>query len=320
MDHFKKEMVPTEDNPFFDNINIWERYIDDIFIIWKGSKEEATTFVTWLNALNPFLRFTSTMGDRAISFLDLLITEKNGLLKTEVYYKPTDRNNVLQFRSFHPRSLRENLPVGQFLRLRRKCTELTDFKKHAKKLTDKLQARGYPAYLLRRAEKRARFSNRETLLQPTTRTNKEDTLICVTTFNPASDTIKKIINEDWKILTSGGLPFQLPLNAFKKAKSIRDMIVHTRPRDNLELWQPHLIEVHFSQGDCISRLPWEHYDAPRHVRVPDRVSTLEAHVAAALVHTSPFLLYDFRMRSIRFPDAGFFLRCIYDTPYQSQPF
>ncbi|KAJ1177455.1 hypothetical protein NDU88_002710 [Pleurodeles waltl] len=177
MDHFEKEMVLTEDNPFFDNIKIWKRYIDDIFLIRKGTKEEATAFVTWLNALNPFLRFTSTMGDPAISFLDLLITEKNGLLKTEVYYKPTDRNNLLQFHSFHPRSLRENLPVGQFLRLRRNCTELTDFKKHAKKLNDKLQVRGYPAYLLRRAEKRARFSNRETLLQPTTRTNKEDTLI-----------------------------------------------------------------------------------------------------------------------------------------------
>ncbi|KAJ1144808.1 hypothetical protein NDU88_011103 [Pleurodeles waltl] len=62
MDHFEKEMVLTDDNPFFDNIKLWKRYIDDIFLIWKGTKEEAITFVTWLNALYPFLKFTSTMG------------------------------------------------------------------------------------------------------------------------------------------------------------------------------------------------------------------------------------------------------------------
>ncbi|KAJ1172432.1 hypothetical protein NDU88_004279 [Pleurodeles waltl] len=156
VDHFEKEMVLTEENPYVNHIRLWKRYIDDILIIWRGTKEEATTFITWLNTLNPFLRFTATLGDPAVSFLDLLITERNGSLTTEVYYKPTDCNTLLQFQSFHPRSLRENLPVGQFLRLRRNCTELTDYKKHAQQVTNKLRARGYPDHLLRRADKRAR--------------------------------------------------------------------------------------------------------------------------------------------------------------------
>ncbi|KAJ1165186.1 hypothetical protein NDU88_005615 [Pleurodeles waltl] len=185
VDHFEKEMVLTEDNPYVNHIKLWKRYVDDILIIWKGTREEATTFITWLNTLNPFLRFTATLGDPAVSFLDLLITERNGSLVTEVYYKPTDRNTLLQFQSFHPRSLKENLPVGQFLRLRRNCTEIMDYKRHAQQLTNKLRARGYPDHLLRRADKRARVSPRETLLQPSTRTNKGDPLICVTTFNPA---------------------------------------------------------------------------------------------------------------------------------------
>ncbi|KAJ1155024.1 hypothetical protein NDU88_007760 [Pleurodeles waltl] len=225
VDHFEKEMVLTKENPYVNHIRLWKRYIDDILIIWKGTKEEATTFITWLNTLNPFLRFTATLGDPAVSFLDLLITERNGSLTTVVYYKPTDRNTLLQFQSFHPRSLRENLPVGQFLRLRRNCTELTDYKKHAQQLTDKLRARGYPDHLLRRADKRARVNPRETLLQSRSRTNKGDRLICVTTFNPASNTVKKIINDDWKILTSGGLPFQAPLNAYRKATRIQVKLI-----------------------------------------------------------------------------------------------
>ncbi|KAJ1179973.1 hypothetical protein NDU88_005201 [Pleurodeles waltl] len=47
--------------------------------------------------------------------------------------------------------------------------ELTDYKKHAQLLSGKLRARGYPDHLLRRADKRARVSPRETLLHPSSR-------------------------------------------------------------------------------------------------------------------------------------------------------
>ncbi|KAJ1143887.1 hypothetical protein NDU88_010189, partial [Pleurodeles waltl] len=60
----------------------------------------------------------------------------------------------------------------------------------------------YPDHLLRRADKRARVSPRDTLLHPSSRASKGEPLICVTTFNPASNMIKKILNENWKILTS----------------------------------------------------------------------------------------------------------------------
>ncbi|KAJ1122525.1 hypothetical protein NDU88_001011 [Pleurodeles waltl] len=155
----------------------------------SGTREDATTFVEWLNALNPFLRFTSTIGDIELSFLDLLIAEKDGFLKTEVFYKPTDRNNLLQFQSFHPRSLKDNLPVGQFLRLRRNCSELAHYTKRAKKLTKKLRAKGYLAHITRRAEKKGRFSHGYLLLQPSERSEKKERLICVTTFNPLSNTV-----------------------------------------------------------------------------------------------------------------------------------
>ncbi|KAJ1203299.1 hypothetical protein NDU88_007087 [Pleurodeles waltl] len=88
-----------------------------------------------------------TIGDNKLPFLDLLIYEHDGGLATEVYYKPTDRNNLLQFQSFHPRALKDNLPVGQFLRLRQNCLTLTDYRKHADKLATKLQAKDYPTHL-----------------------------------------------------------------------------------------------------------------------------------------------------------------------------
>lgn len=37
---------------------------------------------------------------------------------------------VLNFRSFHPLSLRFNIPFSQFLRVKRNCTKLSDFQSH----------------------------------------------------------------------------------------------------------------------------------------------------------------------------------------------
>ncbi|KAJ1203117.1 hypothetical protein NDU88_006911 [Pleurodeles waltl] len=120
-----------------------------------------------------------------LKFLDLLIYEHNGGLATEVYYKPTDCNNLLQYQSFHPRALRDNLPVGQFLRLRRNCSSVTDYRKHADKLTTKLHTKDYPPHLVSRARKRARNNNRDQLLQPEHRNQtSRRLLLCLRTGCP----------------------------------------------------------------------------------------------------------------------------------------
>ncbi|KAJ1214531.1 hypothetical protein NDU88_002149, partial [Pleurodeles waltl] len=202
VDHFERQVVVHDDNPFLQQSKLWKRYIDNILLVWTGTREEALTLSNWLNAANPFLNFTMTIGDNRLPFLDLLIYENYGALATEVYYKPMDRNNLLQFQSFHPQALKENLPVGQFLRLRQNCSTLTDYRKHAYKLAKKLQAKDYPTHLVKRACKRARNNNRDQLLQPRATKPDMEQIVCMTTFNPLSNRIQRIIKEEWKILTS----------------------------------------------------------------------------------------------------------------------
>ncbi|KAJ1151104.1 hypothetical protein NDU88_003891 [Pleurodeles waltl] len=166
VDNFERHVVLHEDNPYLQQIKLWKRYIDEILLVWTGTEEEAPSFSNWLNGANHFLNFTMTIGDNKLLFLDLVIYEHDRGLVTEVYYKPTDRNNLLQFQSFHPRALKDNLPVGPFLRLRWNCSTLIDYRKHADKLGIKLQAKDYPTHLVSRARKRARNNNRDQLLQP----------------------------------------------------------------------------------------------------------------------------------------------------------
>lgn len=113
MADFEEKYILAESNPYQVNLCLWKRFIDDIIIFWKGDANTCKMFCDWVNTLNPFLRFTSSISSQQIPFLDLLIKLNNGTLSTTVYRKPTDRNSLLLFSSCHPRALKENLPIGQ---------------------------------------------------------------------------------------------------------------------------------------------------------------------------------------------------------------
>ena len=53
----------------FMQVLLWIRYIDDLFIIWKGSEESAIRFVNNLNQNNLNLHFTSHISSKTVVFL-----------------------------------------------------------------------------------------------------------------------------------------------------------------------------------------------------------------------------------------------------------
>ncbi|KAJ1109637.1 hypothetical protein NDU88_006997 [Pleurodeles waltl] len=207
---------------------LWRRYIDDILVIWKGNEDQATAFTQWVNTLDTHLRFSSTISDKEVSFLDLRIILRDGYLHSSVFHKHTDRNSLLLYNSHHPKALRDNLPFGQFLRIRRNCSDKNDFRIQDNALCRKLGERNYPERNIRQAKKRASNIPRETLLTTNTRT-QQSRLTCVTTFTPLSNRIKGIVRRLWPILTSAGETLECPLFAFKRTHNIKDLVVHTRP-------------------------------------------------------------------------------------------
>ncbi|XP_078520483.1 uncharacterized protein LOC144785472 [Lissotriton helveticus] len=113
--HLETNKILHPGNPYRNNINTWKRYIDDVFVIWNGDHQSAVDFLVWLNNQNAFLKFTSTISAHSMVFLDLNVYTEKGKLKSKTHFKPTARNCLLRYDSFHPRHLRENLPYGQFL-------------------------------------------------------------------------------------------------------------------------------------------------------------------------------------------------------------
>ncbi|XP_072000686.1 uncharacterized protein [Engystomops pustulosus] len=118
--------------------------------------------------------------------------------------------------SFHPKHLRESIPVGQFLRVRRNCSNITDFRAQAKDLTDRFRTRGYPKKVISKAFLRARDSERQNLLQPAERDTDSKPCL-VTTYNNQWRDIYQILQNNWDILLSDS---RLHLHIPKKTKLI----------------------------------------------------------------------------------------------------
>ena len=90
MHWFEKTYVFNEDGEFRDNIVFWKRQMDDIFFVWKGSKEDLEMFVWKLNGIEHRVQFTLEVEKEAfLPFLDVGILKKEGRLVTTIYRKPT---------------------------------------------------------------------------------------------------------------------------------------------------------------------------------------------------------------------------------------
>ncbi len=118
---------------------IYFRFIDDIIY---GDKEplDTTEFVKiFLN-----LKLNINTGD-IINFLDLNIKFDRVACKLnfDLYIKPTNTYGYLLSSSNHPSFIFNNIPKSIFLRIRRICTDYTNYMYHCRNIIDKLLARGY---------------------------------------------------------------------------------------------------------------------------------------------------------------------------------
>ena len=126
---------------------IWFRFIDDIWGIFRGSEEALNSFVDYCNSLHETIKFMVEHSKKAITFLDVITYQEENRIKAMLFVKPTDSHSYLSFFSCHPQNIKRSIPYSQFLRMRRNCTEWTEFIKHSAQLLSYLSLRGYPPNL-----------------------------------------------------------------------------------------------------------------------------------------------------------------------------
>lgn len=77
-------------------------------------------------------------------FLDLEISIRDGSIVYELYRKPINTYQYLQWNSAHPDSTKKGFVQGEVKRIVRNCTFMTDAMRHIKLFYEHLRRRGYP--------------------------------------------------------------------------------------------------------------------------------------------------------------------------------
>lgn len=81
MDKFERDHLPNASiKPL-----LWRRYIDDVFAIFIAIREEIDHFNTWINSVDPFIKFTFETSNDGIPFLDTYCTVKDNRIATCPY-------------------------------------------------------------------------------------------------------------------------------------------------------------------------------------------------------------------------------------------
>ena len=128
---------------------LYLRYIDDIFMIWKGTKVELITFIKELNEKHKTIKFDFQISPRKIAFLDsILYKDESNNIQTTLYCKATDQQAFLHAKSEHPRSLKNSIPYCQTLRLKTICSTSTEFDKNCAIIKQKFLDRQYKEEVL----------------------------------------------------------------------------------------------------------------------------------------------------------------------------
>ena len=123
---------------------IWLRYIDDVFLLWTHGEEQLDNFISYCNTRHRTIKFTAEKSKKSLRFLDVMVELRDGYLETDLYSKPTDTHQYLQWSSCHPRHTKESLPYSLAFRLRRICSTDGAFAIRIDQLKEYLSNRGLP--------------------------------------------------------------------------------------------------------------------------------------------------------------------------------
>lgn len=95
------------------------------------------------NSKDVNIQISHSIGS-TVEFLDVLIENNNGQLRTSVFHKPAAEPYILPFLSDHPRHIHRSTIRSQLIRAARLCSHVEDFDKERLTIEFTLLLNGYP--------------------------------------------------------------------------------------------------------------------------------------------------------------------------------
>ena len=184
------------------------------------------------------IRFETNFSTESVNFLDVTVSIQREQIRTSLYTKPTDAHLYLNAKSCHPKHVVKNLPKGQFIRVRRICSEDADFEQHAREMMKFFIQRGYQEKDLANDISLVRKMSRNELLQEKIKTAEKDpqsTFVC--TWHPKLHRLSAILNLNFKILQNdpklNSIFKENPTVAFRRKKNLKNILCRNDIRDKV---------------------------------------------------------------------------------------
>ena len=122
-----------------------------------------------------------------------------GEFSTDVYSKPTDAHQYLNFGSYHPPHVKRGIPYGQGLRLKRICSSEEAFERRLGDLKGFLIERGYDHEFIDTQFLRVRNHDRADLLESKKKLGNKDNfgdrVCCVVDYHPVMSCLNQIFKQ-----------------------------------------------------------------------------------------------------------------------------
>jgi len=235
------KMVPSYANlyvsyietQFFNQYNgpkpeLYRRHIDNCVGSTSSIREDLNQFITAVNSFHPALKYTWEISDTSLAFLNIKVSIEGHVLRTSVHHKPTDSHSYLLYSFLHPSHVKHSIPYSQFLRLRRLCSDDSDFSLKPEEMCNFLNKRGYPASVVQAGHHRAPQIDRQSALQTSQRENNERIPITLT-FHTHNHAVKSIILTNFRLFQNdpdtGRILSQPLLISFKCDKNMGNFLV-----------------------------------------------------------------------------------------------
>ncbi|CAF1366802.1 unnamed protein product [Adineta steineri] len=154
------------------SFGLYVRYIDDIFIIINWPSRHFIKQVDRWNTIDVNIKLSANINLYA-DFLDLHMENKDGILLTSVFHKPSYEPYYLPFHSIHPLHMKQNIPFTMLLRGIRYCSIFQAYLQERDHLRMALLLNQYPIKFI--DQQFNRLLEKFNILQPLT-SNNYDTI------------------------------------------------------------------------------------------------------------------------------------------------
>ena len=144
----------------------YNRFIDDIFLVWNGHSTELDTLLDNLNNLTPTM-LTWNISYEQVKFLDMVISKDVNSSKhvTSPFQKPLNRYLYIPYTSYHPGHSKRSFIKAELIRYARLSSRLSDFLDIRHNFFNQVQNRGYPKRFLLDIFSEVCYTARKSLLE-----------------------------------------------------------------------------------------------------------------------------------------------------------